>query len=431
MNQYQNKNRPGLRSSTTADPKAAMQDIDYRIRRLDPDATPLQVLSRYFGRGPVPKSHKVQVVQYHSFDNFDYCSSNGAGDAGEERMLRLVLDQRSRPSTNSAMLYYPQDKFFIAETGQVVEVVMNERAALQLGENTNAEITVSTTLSGNTTSRSLAGTVVVRNIEPAALLPFTTSDVIYLGRTIAESQSIQAEPQQRDYVYDCNFVEHKEAVIIMTEDQKNLVQMEGVAPDWNMQQTECFKEFTRNVEFTAMFGERSPGLSVDKRPTRHMRGLFNAIRTNVAYYDPINVVGFEEMFINFLVEQGFRYNPNKRKKIALCGARFLINFNLAFRDYRRTSDLSGIGKTLGLNADTYIIPGGFEVQLIRSEMLHQNTKLENWCFIIDPTMAEWCVNKDYNSRMYKNPSERDFKLMVEWQGTIKWQLEQTHALLRT
>jgi hypothetical protein len=41
------------------------------------------------------------------------------------------------------------------------------------------------------------------------------------------------------------------------------------------------------------------------------------------------------------------------------------------------------------------------------------------------------VVKDFNSRFYQNNDERDYKIMMEWQGTIAWHLEQSHALLRT
>jgi hypothetical protein len=38
---------------------------------------------------------------------------------------------------------------------------------------------------------------------------------------------------------------------------------------------------------------------------------------------------------------------------------------------------------------------------------------------------------DYTSRYYQLANERVSKVMVEWQGTIAWELEQQHALLRT
>jgi hypothetical protein len=187
----------------------------------------------------------------------------------------------------------------------------------------------------------------------------------------------------------------------------------------------------KDVEYNAFWSEREDDFTQSSRPKRHMRGLFHSIRTNVAYYDPATLTDFEAMFSNFLFEQAFRYNPTGKSKIGMAGGRFLYDFNMAFREYRRTSDLSSIGKEIGLDADTYVIPGGFKLTLIRNEILRQGTPMEYWCFVIDPSLAEWRIVKDYNSRLYQNPDERDIKLMVEWQGTIAWHLEQVNALLRT
>lgn len=431
MPQYRNLNRPGPRSSITQDPKNILEDIDYQIRTLDPNATPLQSLGGLIGRGPKPQSHKIQVMQYHSFDNFDFCSAVSLGTGAESRFANLTLDQISRPDVNNVMYYYPQDKLYIVETGQTVEVVMNPYDSITVGSGKFAF--PNATLTGNSTTRSLEGTVVVRNIEPAPIAPFTTSDIISLGRTIYESQNIEAISKQRDYIYDCNFVEHKEAVLVMTEDQKKWLKQKAGPPDWTFQQKEMMKEFKLDVEYNAIFSEREVDMSVPIRPKRHMRGLINSIRTNVAYFNPQQITDFEAMFSNFLYQQAFRYNPNGFNKMGICGGRFLYDFNLAFKDYRRTSDIGPgkIGKEVGLDLNTYLLPGGQKVSLTRSEVLRMNTALENWCFVIDPALMEWRIVKDYESRYYQAPNERDEKIMVEWQGTIAWHLEQAHALLRT
>jgi len=429
---YQNMNRPGTRTSTTVDPKIVLEDIDTKVRRLEPSATPIQTITSIIGRGAKPKSHKIQVMQYHAFDNFDYCSATTMGStvAGYERMARMTLDQASRPDVNASMYYYPQDKFLIVATGQVVEVWITPDAAI-LYDGTN-EVTCSATLTGNSTTRSLAGTVVVRNIEPYALKPFTTSDVIFLGRTIYESQPIEARSSMRDYVFDCNFVEHKEKVLIFTEDQKNLVETMGKVPDFTHQQNETILEFKKDVDLNLIWGERGVDLTVSGRPKRHLRGLFNTIRTNVSYYDPTTITDFEAMLSNFLFEQGFRYNnAGVTSKMGLAGPRVLFNFNMAFREYRRTTSLGEIGKKAGMNLDTYILPGGFQLAMARYEGLRQNTSLENWMFVIDPALADLKLVKDYNSRLWSNDNERDIKYMIEWQGTVAWHLEQCHALLRT
>lgn len=432
MNRYNNLNRPGVRSSTTIDPKIVLEDINRNIRRLEPEATPLLSFTGHIGRGPKPKSHKIQVMQYHAFDNVDYCSKVILGKtvaANVARFALLTLDQASRPDTNSAMYYYPQDKMYIAATDQVVEVVMTPDATLQIN---GSDFSIGTGMTGNTNTRTQDGTVLVKNIEPYPIKVFSTSDMAFLGRTIYESQDIEARSAQRDYIFDCNFVEHKEKVLVFTEDQKNLVMTQGVVPDWTFQQRETISEFKKDVEFNMFWSEREYDATQSGRPKRHMRGLNKTIRTNVSYYDPAAIVDFEAMLSNFMFEQAFRYNPTGTKaKLGLAGGRVLYNFNMAFREYRRTTNLGDIGKKIGLDAESYVIPGGFMLTMMRTEFLRQNTGWEDWMFVIDPALAEVRTVKDFNSRMYQNPNERDVKLMIEWQGTIAWHLEQAHALLRT
>ena len=436
---YDNISRRGIRSSTSPNPKVILEDIDQKVRRLDPEATPLQTLGQMFGRGAKPKNHKIQVVQYYGFDHYDYASSCYAGnemtDKSWKAFGRLKLDQPTRPTTRGQMWYQPRDKFYIVSTGQTVEAMLTENAAAPLTD--SKYFSCPSKLAGtgvgeaDTATASSAGTLVVKTLTGEPLADFTTSDVIFLGNAIPESDRIRTDSHQRDVLFDCNFVEHKEVTLRMTEDQKNLVQTLYKSPDWNFQQTETLQEFKKSIEYNAFFGERAVEFIDPERPTRHMRGLINAIQTNLAYYNPESTDDFELMFSNFLFEQAFRYNPNGYNKIAVCGGRFLHNFNYAFKDYRRSSDLEVNSKKMGLNIQSYEIPGGFSVKLMRSEILRQNTPLENWCFIIDPAEAEWRLVKDYSSRMFANNDERDAKFMIEWQGSIAWHLEQSHALLRT
>lgn len=430
---FDNRSRPGQRTSISIDPKQILEDIDTKVRELEPAATPIQTFANIMGGGKPPKGHKIQVKQYHVFDNYDFCSAVTVGTGADSRLARMTLDQPSRPTTSGIMYYYPQDKFFIEKTGQVVEVVMTERASMPVGDGTNYS-NANTTLTGNSTTRTQAGTVLVRVIDAVPFQTFTTSDVIYLGRTIYEGQPIQAESKQRDYIYDTNFVEHKEAVLEMTEDQVELVETEGTVPDWDFNQEQMMKEFKVSIDYNLLFSERSIDNVVPGKPKRHMRGLFNSIRTNVAVYNPATINNFEVMFGNFMYEQAFRYNTSLDfSKLGLAGGRFLFDFNQAFRDYRRTTGLSSkdFGKEIGLNFNTYVIPGGHNVTLTRTEALRQGTPLENWCFIIDPKMMELRVKKDYESRNYSQTNERVEKVMVEWQGTVAWHLEQNNALLRT
>ncbi len=427
---YDNRLRRGVRTSTTVDPKRIVEDISYSIRTLEPEATPFQsaVLSGLIRKGPPPKGDKVQVCMEHLSGNIDHVSEMEVGTNGYTRFARLAVDQILRPTTRTQMLYYPQDKFFIINTEQVVEVVMTPNAAITVN---GSELSLPTELTGNTTNRSLEGTVVVRNINPYPIIPFTTSHVVFMGRTIYESQDIEGPSYQEDPIWDCNYVEHKERTFSMTEDQRYLIQVHG-KPDWNDQQEKVIRSIKRDVEYTIFFGKREYNLDVSGRPTRHMMGLHEAIRTNVVHYDPATITDFEYMFSNFAYESAFRYNPDGvRSKIIYAGARFLFDFNMAFRDYRRTADLSVLNKDIGFDLDTYIIPGGFKLAIVRADILSQDTEMTHWAYVIDPAQAELRVKKDYEVILWKMPNSRVYNVTVEWQGTVAWHIEQSFALLRT
>jgi len=216
----------------------------------------------------------------------------------------------------------------------------------------------------------------------------------------------------------------------MTEDQVHLVQTVGKIPDWNFQQKAMMREFKVDVDYNALFSERSIDFTIKDQPKRHMRGLKHDIKTNVSYYDPTATTDFELMMNNFAYEQAFRYNPNGEKtKLGLAGGRLLVDFNMNFRQYRRTSRLDDVGKKIGLDIQSFYIPGGFTINMVKSEAL--KGKMENWLFLIDPKLMEWRIKKDYNTRNYKLDNERIEKIMIEWQGSIAWHVEQAHALLRT
>jgi hypothetical protein len=275
------------------------------------------------------------------------------------------------------------------------------------------------------------GTIVCRTTDANPVMPFTNSYIIYMGRTIYESQDIAAYSKIRDFIYDCNFVEHKEAVLEMTEDQRYLIKTKNGIPDWNFNQEQTFKEFKMDVEMTAFFSQRQVEILQNGRAKRHMMGLIPSIKTNHAYYNPSTVTDFEDMFGNFLYQQAYMYKVGTMKKMGLCGGQFLWNFNKAFRQYRRTEGIAptDVGSVAGLNLDTYLIPGGYEIKIARNDIFRMNTPMENWCVIIDPSLMEWRIVKNYKSREYALPTNRDSKVMIEWQGSIAWHLEQGHSML--
>lgn len=438
---YNNLNRSGLRSTTSVNPRAIFEDLDEQIRTLDPEAVPLQTISEHMGKGPSPQNHKIEVMQYDSFDNYDIFNSvvMGLTADGESRYAKVTPAQKTRPITKAANMYYKsQDTFYIAKTGQTVEVVMTDSDSIPTGVGANGstyslQLKVASAGGATLVNATPFGQIVVRNTEPYPLLPFDSSDVVFLGRTIYEGQNIEATPTQRDFVYDCNFVEHMEAVIHMTDDQKDMVKMRTKIPDWTFQQKELLKEFKKSVEYKLVFGERNVDYTIPGLPKRYLRGLVHSITDNVAYYNPDSTDNFEKMFSMFLFQSAFKYNPNGKKKMALCGPTFLFNFSQHFWKYRQTSPTLDVKeKTVGIDIESYRLPGGFTIDLVRTDLFRQNTPMEHWCVVIDPPEMELRVRsgKDYNTKMYTLAHERIAKLMVEWQGSIAFHRTESFAFLK-
>lgn len=427
---YKNIIRPGMRTSASIDPFRILEHVDQTIRRLEPDSTPLITLSQHALSGPKPTSFKVMQVEYDAFDHFDVLSDVTLGTSVGSQYSRFALIKPNRQSFGGTMFYSPQDTLFIQKTAQNVQVVMTPAQAMWLGDDATSVITIDAGLTGNTTTATKAGYILVKTVEDEPFRSFTSSDCIYLGRTIKESQDIMATPHQRDVLYNANFVEHMEAMIKMTDDQKTWVKTKGTVPEFTWQQQEMMAEFKKSVEYKLMWGKRHVDFTDPIRPIRYMNGLFHAIQTNVVTYNPNTITDFEQFFNNFLYDVAFRYNPNGYRKIALAGPRFLQKFNMAFRDFRRVDTMAPTGK-VGLNFDTYVLPGGFELKLMRTDMLRMGTGFEDWLFVLDPKEIEIMKVKDFATRLWQKEGGRDWNLMVEWQGTVAWHREQAHAMLRT
>lgn len=424
---WQNTTRPGIRTTQTVNPQSVKPQLNEQIRTLRPEAMPVNYLLEKLGAAGKPKSKKFQVRKYYATDMLDQATNVvlGLTGNGETRFARLTLANTSRPGI-AGMIYFPQDKIYIAATGQMVEVVMTPTAAYQIS---GADMTLTTALTGNTTTRSAAGTIVVRVVEPVPYLTHGTTDIWLAGRTIWESQPIQAQSLQRDLVYDYNYLEHKEWVLNFTEDQIDYVEQYGGVKDFTWQQAEQIRESKEQVDITLWFSERSVNYDQPQRPTYHTRGILNAINTNVSVYDPAAAgLDFETMVSDFMYRQAFRYQGASRKW-AFAGVEFLNNFNRAFREYRR-SDLNVSKQTPGLNIETYTWMG-MTIDFIRNERFRMGTPMSHWCCVIDPEQIDIHVAKNFDTRPYELPTEREKKNMYEWSGGIAFHLEEHHALLRT
>lgn len=439
---YRNLNRPGIRTTATIDPRAVEQDIAYSIKQLSPQATPFFSIVDKISKGKPPKGKKIWVAQEHLFDDVDYVSNVflcGNADPKYSRFALLTVEQISRPDVRDIMYYQPQDMIYVEATGQVVEVWANPTSSIRIGLNANDYFTFDASMiggqQGNVISTTPPGTILVRNVEPYPIRQFDKSWIIYQGRTIFESQDIEAVPTQRDLIYDCNFVEHKETLIQMTEDQKNIIKTKLSVPDWTFNQKRDIEEFKREIERTLLFQTRSVDTTIPERPKYTMNGILSSIKTNVAYYDPDQIDAgedFEKLIQWFMYEHAYRYNPGGTDKLWLFGGRALIKFNQSFANYRRTKDLSLSGK-VGFNITGYDFLG-FTAGVIHCEAFDRRTDMSNWILVIDPALIELRVVKDFANRLIvpgDNNFIRYYTLMTEWQGTLAFQYEQAHALLRT
>lgn len=447
---YRSTLRSGIRTTSSMNQRNILLDIDEKIRRVDPQNTPLQSLLRYMGKGKEPRNYKLEQIKYYSSSNFDYVAETAYAPSVQfsasntdksSRYIAVRMSNISRPYADANdQLYHAQDSFHIVATGQRLEIVATAtsgdcRASAMNSQGSVRDISFPVELSGDANKSgtyvgvTLPGWYLLRNIEPYPVIPFDRSDVVFLGRTIYESQNIEAYPNQRDVVYDCNYIERKEAVLIMTDEQKNMIKTATGTPDFNMQQEETVNEFKNTVEHVLMFGKKAVLYDVAGRPMHFTDGVLSVVRENVSYYNPYTIDSLEDVVSSFMFQQAFKL-PNKNKKVALCGDTFLYNFNQKFKDFRRGESLNMTEKKVGINIDTYMIPGGYELKLIATPFFKRNTPMEHYCCVIDPEEMELRTRIDYKTKPYSLAHERDYKLMIEWQGGVAFNRTESFALLK-
>lgn len=428
-------------SSTSVNPREVFEDISSDVRELNYQHTPLLTLtSLILKRGSKPKGTKIVQRERHNWQSLDKIVTATMGiDTGVawERYALIELAGLTRPETKASMIWQPQDKFYVFGTEDVVEVIMTPSAVKYNEDGQTAPELVPDSVAGTgvtgtaMVSACKAGCIVVKNIRPYGLKKMTTNFVNFTGHALRESQNIESIGQQFDIMYNCNFVEHQEAVVTMTEDQYEWIQNKLSKPEWDDQVRQSWQKFKDAVEMNMFFGKRSID-STGSRTQLHMNGFMNTVKTNVAYYNPWQITDYEMLIQSFLIDKGFRYGEGK--KIGLIGQNLNKNFANSFKDYRRTTGLSPkeIGTSYGLDIQSYLIPGGFSLGLLQANNLFKpQTPMSDWLAVIDPAQQELRVVKDFTTRDYSLPTERDKKMMIEWQGSIAFHLEQHHALLKT
>lgn len=437
MGKYDNLNRPGTLTSASMDPRSIELDIDETIRMLEPTATPLLTLGAYVGKGPKPKNHKFETRKGYGFDPLDRFNNVTMGAGAEMRFARVTPAQLSRPTTSQYSMYYrSQDKFKILSTGQVVEVVMTNVDRIPTSKGPNGSVSdfaLSAGLvnNGGSTTATAFGEIIVRNIQPYPLIPFTAADVYFLDRTIYESQDIEATPKQRQWIYDCNFPEHKEVTLAMTEDVKEWIKTKGTVPIWKTEEIECMKEFRTSVELTLWTGEKSVSYDNQNRPTYHTEGALSSIKDNITLFNPDGITDFEKFLDNFLMYQGFKYNPNGNKKLLFCGPKFLQKFNEIYKDMRRIDSAPNVTESaVKLDIQTYEMHYG-KVSLVRNDLFRIGSEWEWYAAVMDPKEMQLRLVKDFTSRVYnENTKQRDITTMMEWHGGMAFHRTESSALLK-
>ena len=425
---HQNTNRPGLRTSASIAPQWIAEDVSYEIKRLDPEQAPFYSVLDKFSRGKPPTSHKILQTRYDAFDHWDKATFRAAGPIGadNDRAARISVAQVSRPNV-SALYYHVQDRLAIPSTGQTLEVIMTPTERYQVA---GGHLTLDPALTGHTATATQANNIIVRNVEPYPIIPFTTTDIVYLGRTIRESQDVGATPNMRDVWFDYNFIEHKECAVHMTNDALNLIKTHGKVADWVFQKEEQYNEFRRSIDYTLLFGERSINFDVEGEPIRSTQGILNGMHENVMYYNPFSVVSMEKIIRTFMMRQAYRFNPNGNRKVGVCGRLFAELFADSFTDQRRLTNSELLKGKYGVTVSSYEF-NGYILDLMVTDSFRMQSDTAWWCLVYDPGEIELRVKIDFDSWFYQLAHERKRKLVTEWQGALSPHRTEAHALLRT
>lgn len=417
----------GTGSTVRVNPMILKRDIDEKVRTLEPEATPLLTLlgNVWKGMGKPPESKKIETLQHYAFDHIEEVSYVLLGTGSYKEFVLVKIPQKTRPKSGSTMFYSPQDMFTLP-TGQQAMVWCTPDACYKVN---GAEYALDTTTTGSaSTTRTNPGYLVLRNVQPSPIISFTAGSYMrYVGYSIWEGQPFAATSKEETFIFRSNYVETMEAVLEMTNDQIRYAKTYGWINNLSKQQELTLKRFRKEVEYKHWFGVKSLRLDQDNRPFHTMDGIIPQIRTNVTMYNPFDTVDFENFLSLTMNEQGFRWGPNV--KTGHCGMRFLHNFNVAFKEFRR-SDLSEKNPKPGLNIDTYHWMGN-TLKLVRNEVFRQGTPQENWCCIIDPNESEPRVAIDFESKDIAGPRDRVKQMGWTWQGSIAMNREEHSSIIRT
>lgn len=419
--------RRGIRTTTTVNPDSVVPDINVILKRASPWRSQLSNLLEMVSETGAPKTKKVRIANYISFDPLDDCAFVAAGTGGESRLARISVAQSNVAQLSNDMFYQPGDELYLIDNDQAVEVV-----ATPFAKSKRAYGTVSDTLLGTTgTGLSAPGTIVVRTIKAVPYRNVPLKQLQVLGRAVAEGQDYDTQPFQRDVMYDVAFVERIDTSWQATDEETKYIRTYGIPNDFKFQQEESIHDIKTNRELRLLMGQREVDMTDPKAPLYRMGGLLDYIRTNVTVYNPDATTNFERTVRTFMTEQAFKYTPNGMEKYVLCGLRALGRLSQHFDQIRRVDVRSNPKLRLaGLDIQTYEWLGQ-TIHIVPYQHFRVGTKMEDWMLVVDVPNIELKTAMNFTVKNTTLANQRRESFYCEWAGTMLVHQEYTHALLRT
>jgi hypothetical protein len=413
---------------------------------LSPGRAPWLSFINKFGLYGKPLTQpKAMLKKWDLRDIFSYCDTVVTGKSVADQWTAFALIKMTtptRPNLQDDMLVHPQDHLIIQETGQQVEIMMTPTEQIRIADGYAASCFFSfpdAFLTHGSTTASAAGTIVVKTVNNEPFKTFNHSQVINVGRSIHESQDIDPPSEHSDPIYDCNFAEHMEWGLQITEEMYNIVKTEGKMPYgiFTKENKDLLLKAQQQVEYKILAGTMSVDTKNKDGIKYTMDGLLPKLESNIMYYNKNTVGSRERLLSTFIADCANAKNidpDGNDSKIYICGHDFYVGFNQDpnLQASRRLENDSGaITQELGFNINVYDI-AGYKATLLKSEALRG--KYSDWCFAIDPRMFKIRIfgNKNFTApKNYEGAKSRVKKIMIEWAGTTQIEHEQTCALLRT
>lgn len=424
--------RLGTRTTQNHNPQDLLPDVDEMLRRVDPTLLQFTTLLDKMPKGKKPRTNRIDCREYRPFDYLDQITGMTVGISGnnETRFANITVAQRSLIATTPTdMIYQPGDRLVIVETGQVVEVMATPT------ENLSGLPSFSATLVGNGTQLPNPGHIIVRNIQPVAIIDLSSALPCFLkfmGHGFHEGQPMESKSWMRDPVYNYNWLGNTEKVIEYTEEETDLIMTRGSIRDIDFQKEESYQEIKTDVELMHMDGKGAFDAVVRNKPKLHMRGLLDFVNTNQMVYNPLAAnLNFEQLIRTWMTNQLFRYCPDGMRKLVLVGERLSDAFMQVFDVYRR-KDISGgqQANLAGVSFTSYEFNGRV-IDLLTYRHFRIETPQAWWALGVNLPQIEARPHTEYRFRDATLADQRIIKHVIEWKGSMAVHLEETHALLRT